>query len=60
MSTWETLTNQERFDVLKKMNDYGGGFAQKLVAAWMVADSGNSIRLGIAFDHLVKKYATHF
>jgi len=55
---WETMTEQERFDTLKAMEVYGGGFAGRLAEAWQVADSFNSNRLAAAFPDLIAKYSS--
>lgn len=55
---WETMTEQQRYDMLRAMEVYGGGFASHLAKAWMVADSYNSNRLAAAFPDLIAKYST--
>lgn len=56
MSLWETMTEQERFDTLTNMRLDGGGFASRLAAAWMWADSCNNARLAAAFPDLIEKF----
>lgn len=55
-ATWDSLTPEERYQTLRMMEDYGGGFCKALVRAMQLADSGNLRRLVEAFDHLIDKY----
>ena len=54
---WFRLDESQRYDVLQKMEFYGGGFASALAKAWQRADASNSAKLGEAFDELVRAYA---
>ena len=56
MSTWDALTAEERYQTLKMMEDYGGGFCQAIVRAMQIADQGNLRLLVTTFDHLIEKY----
>lgn len=55
---WNQMTEQERFNCLKAMEIYGGGFASRLAEAWQWADSSNSKKLAEAFPGLIAKYST--
>lgn len=54
--TWDNLTTAERYNTLRIMEAYGGGFCQQLVRLIQLADSANTERLVHAFDHLIDKY----
>lgn len=53
---WSEMSATERHRTLQTMEAWGGGFAQKLAKAWIVADSGNAGKLADAFPELVEKY----
>jgi hypothetical protein len=57
VSLWSLLTSPEQHQTLLAMNQYGGGFVSRLAEAWSFADSGNSEKLGLAFDNIVHAYA---
>ena len=38
------------------MSRYGGGFCQKLAAAWFAADTGNKARIETAFPDYLAEY----
>lgn len=44
------------FDVVYCMAERGGGFAQKLAAAWFHADEVNRKKIEVAFDGLFSAY----
>lgn len=58
MKLWEDMTEQERYDTLAAMCDYGGHFAGNLGKAWMYADSHNSNRLAAAFPDLIEHFSS--
>ena len=45
-----------KYNVLQKMEKYGGGFACALSLAWQHADRQNSARLMAAFPELYDQY----
>ncbi len=56
MNLWQQMTDEERFDTLINMKDFGGGFAGHLAEAWLHADSYNTARLAAAFPDLIEKF----
>lgn len=56
MSTTTELTRAQTFRTFEAMQQHGGGFCQKLAAAWMAADGGNKQRIESAFPHLLQEY----
>lgn len=43
-------------EVLDAMEKYGGSFVKALAAAWRAADSDNSFRLHLVFQHYWDRY----
>ena len=54
---WADLSDSEKFQAACVAEKVGGSFAQKIAAAWFVADSGNKAKLEGAFGDLLVKYA---
>jgi len=56
MSLWDDMTEQNRFNTLRNMTDYGSSFAAYIAHAWMQADSFNEARLIATFPDLIEKF----
>jgi hypothetical protein len=59
---WNQMNDVQRFNTLRIMSNYGGGFVGALSDAWRLADSVNSAILGEAFSDIILRYGpgSHF
>ena len=53
----KTYTLDERLNIIQNMRDYGGGFAEAIGQALLVADLLNTRRIEQAFPELLAKYS---
>jgi hypothetical protein len=50
------MNYETRFATFDLMQKYGGGFCQKLAAAWFAADTQNKERIESAFPDYLAEY----
>lgn len=53
---YKDMTPEQIHQAFHMMQRIGGGFAQKLAAAWFHADLGNQHRINEAFQDLIVDY----
>jgi hypothetical protein len=50
------VTEDEQIYTCRAMENYGGGFASRIAAAYYVADLGNRAKLLSTFEDLFRRY----
>lgn len=53
----DNMSESDLRTAARNMGDYGGGFAQAMSLAYMLADATNKVRVVNAFPELFERYA---